>query len=242
MSRAFRDLINCIKYIPFIIGYGQAVSLNNIYRDLSRETRIERIYGYVALKIGLEAKEKILLGSIYRVDNSGYLFYRYGIRKEAEVSEELPEIFLIKEKELGKYLKHHDIKVLLKKKNALSKLGSTCWGRRTIECILSTGDELDYSFTYLYLAVKCREDFLEISSIELFDKMIHVMRKPLIDMIKYLVDKKNIEKAYGEKLIDTIDKNMLTVISALIARRKLVLPDIKDVNDLVNYVKTHLKL
>ena len=235
---SFYDTLLCPSIVPHMIGLGQAWILYKTYDNLLSLLRLSEIYGFSALGIYIDNEEYLLI-TLYHVSNSSYELY--DVVEDHDWLKISGKVVVLKPSVLGKYLKKLGVKPFIKKKNDLLKQNIWCSGRRERVCLLSTGNTLTYGSTYLTLSMACREESLEIKAMEFFDKIVEVIRNPLVNLVKQLGRKEKIGDDLVEKIIDEIDKYLLIYISNLIMKHQLILPDIKTTSDLVNYVKTHFK-
>jgi hypothetical protein len=232
------DTLLCPSIIPHMIGLGQSWILYKIFGRLEALYRVKEIYGYSSLTVELEDDTYMLI-TLYRVVEEEYRIY--DVVEGDRWFSIAGKVLAVKPGDLKKYLKMLKTSIYSKMRDKLREQGAWCIGRREKTCLVSTGDRLSYGSTYLLLTLHCREESLEIRADEFFDTVIETMRSPIVNLVEKLSRREKVDDEIKERVIDDVDENLLVFVTDLIMRNRIIIPDIKSKNDLINYVKSHFK-
>ncbi|MET1160309.1 MAG: hypothetical protein ABWW65_05055 [Thermoprotei archaeon] len=233
----FLEIVKCPALIPYIIGFGQAIILNRVFANLEA-MNAEAIHGFSAILLQTEHGNYVL-STMYEVGYQGYRIYEApsGDKNWYRITN---KVVAIRENKLSDFFNKNKLKPY--KDSFVRKRGAYCWGRRFYTCISSTGLTLELTTTYSMLVLKCNDDSIRVESLELFDDIINAMRDPLHKLVDTLSRKSKYKRELVEETLYSIDKGIIAYVGDLIVREKLVLPrEIREVDDLVNYLKSHYR-
>jgi len=228
----------CPSFIPWFVGLGQAWVINRVYTSLEA-LNLAVAYGFSAITVKTDTGD-YALGVVYSVDSSGYRLLEFPepgndwIRVTAKV-------FAVPADKLSKMFKKAVLEPFSERTGDLRRRGATCWGRNRYTCLLSTGLNMEFSLEYLFLAVKCSDNAVKVESLELFDQLVDSLRYPIHALARYIAEVGEETEATLNYLLYRIDKSIIAFISDFIIRGKLVLPKIRDLESLINYVRSHYK-